>query len=179
MKKTTLILLLSLMGSIALAQVSSVITSKTDEVSNKHKKFIVVDQATGYALGKEVKKYEKSGENPMCYFTTVPLTETGLTTVRGSRIMGIFDASSSPDARWNVQYNEKEDKVSFGRSRFVAQKFNALWTPMIDGYDVVFRTLQGGNGESWTRYLAIGEDGTLKRVKTFDEASRWSLIYHK
>lgn len=179
MRKITLLLVLSLLGNLALAQVGSVITPKTDIAVGKYKKFIVIDEATNLVLGKEAKAYEKGGENAMCYFNTVSLAETGLSTVSGLRIMGIFDASSTPDAHWNVQYNEKEDKVFFGRSRFVAQKFDALWSPMLDGNTVVFRTLSGGNNANWVNYLAMGEDGTLKRVKTFEEASRWKLIYHK
>lgn len=179
MKEKSFTLLFVLLCQLSIAQVGSITTSKTDEVSRKLKTFIVVDQGTGYALGKENKIYEKDSENPMCYFTSVPLSETGLTTVNGLRIMGIFDAKSTPDERWNVQYNAQEDAVVFGRSRFVPRKFDALWSPLLDGDHVVFRTLEGGNNANWIKFLAMGEDGKLKRVDSFEEASRWTLIYHQ
>ncbi|GEM_PF-2933008 len=167
--KVTLTLFLGLLAGTISAQLKSVITTKENEVLKHFSSFCVVDQATGYAMGKATKKYIPGKVMPQVYFTKAP---TDLINLKKT-VVSINDAHDTENGFWSLFFDEKKKLTTFGRRRFVTNKQKALWIPIIDDNLVIFKAIISDN------YILINKTGQYELTPDIEKASRWELIYTK
>lgn len=172
-------LLLLVMLRFANAQLTSITTDKANVISGNLKEFVIVDKATQFVIAKEPVKYNATKKMPTCYFTSIPGTESGLTTGSDYRTLAINANLGIEGEHWVITENQDEKRVFISRKKFVTPKYQCMWIPKADGDNVVFLNLMGATNTNWGGYLAIDDAGKFKTVKSFTEASRWKLIYKK
>jgi len=154
-----------------------VVTSKESEAMGKYTSFVIVDVVSQFVLAKNPQKYDPSGDMPTCYFTSVLGSLTGLTYGDEYRNLVINNRFGADNECWAVAENQENHETLFSRRKFMADfKGQYCWIPYIDGDYVVFLNLKGATDKNLGGYLSITEDGVLKSVKTFAEASRFKLI---
>ncbi len=171
MLRTVIIFLLSLFMSVSVfAQLSSVHTSAKDIMSKNYQKFILVNESTGYALGKEPVKFIPGGEMPECYFS-VDLPANVTSVAAGTPRSLVIHTTEVPSEDWVLENNRNEGDIFFGRGRFVVNPVDKQWkVQVID--DVVIFVSKYDNS-----FLAIDGQGDLKRTSSMPEAARWKLYY--
>ena len=151
------------------AQLSTVITSKDNEVLKKFNSFVVVDQATGYAMAKTPVKYSAGKNAPKVYFTKAPTELINIDAL----VVSINDATNTEEGFWSIYFDASKDITAFCRRRFVADKKRALWTPVIQDNYVIFKAIVSPT------YLVIDENGEYGLTHSLSDASKWELIYTK
>lgn len=179
--KLAIIWMLCLFSTVVSAQLKSVITTKESELSGKLTKFIAVDEATGYAMGKESVKYDAAQAMPQVYFTKAPTELLKATELEGrlkldagnKLVLAINDANNTDEGFWSLYFDGSKDLTTFCRRRFVKSKARALWQPLIFNDKVVFKAIVSKS------YLVVDENGKLALTHNLDEASRWELVYTK
>lgn len=167
--KLLIVILFCLLVNSVSAQLSSVITSKENEAMSKLTGFIAVDQATGYAMGKTPAKYTPGSDAPMVYFTKAP---TELIKI-DALVLSINDAKEEEEGFWSLYFDESKDITAFVRRRFVNAKKRALWTPVKEDHNVLFKSIAS------SAYVFIDENGKYGITHDARKASRWELIYVK
>lgn len=150
------------------AQVRTIFTSKDQELLGKYNNFWLIDDATGFALGKDLVKYERGNEAQQVYFTKVPTDVVGLS----KKLMTINASDNSTEAFFCFSYIPEEKVTAFARRRFLNSKYNAYWEPeVIMDNEFILKHQHSG------LYLKVTEEGEYKYYKNKNEASRWTLIY--
>lgn len=160
---------LCLIASSVSAQLSSVITSKDNEVVKKFTKFIVVDRNSGYAMGKTPEKYTSGSNAPTVYFTKAPTELINIDAL----VVSINDAKENEEGFWSLYFDESKKITAFVRRRFVNSKKRALWTPVQEENCVLFKSIASN------AYVFINKSGEYGITHDTSKASRWELIYVK
>lgn len=176
--RTYILLLITVCFSMSgFAQLSSLVTSRESEAMGKFTEFIIVDVATQYVVAKDPVKYDSAKEMPSCYFTTVLGDLTGIVYGNKYRNLVINTRVGVDNDCFVVAENEENRETIFSRRKFLADyKGQYCWVPYVDGDYVVFLNLKGASDSNWGGYLSMTEEGRLRSVKTFAEASRFKII---
>ncbi|PTN07693.1 hypothetical protein [Mangrovibacterium marinum] len=170
MKRFVVLIGLMVLGLVGSAQMKTIVTSLADEALNKVKPFVLVDQATGYVMAQKPVKYNSEADMPECYFTTLPVSEIGLTVCNASRILAINTRVNSDAFAINLNQDEKE--IFFSPRKYLATaKWSYLWEPRVEGNWVCFR-----NVLQQDVYLAVDNSGNYQKADAA-HASRWQLIW--
>jgi len=152
------------------AQLSNIHTSQKDLVAKKYTKFILVNENTGYALGKQPVKFTPGGEMPECYFS-VDLPANAASLATGAPRDLVLHTTEVPSEDWVLENNRNEGDIFFGRGRFVVNDIDKQWKVQVIDDVVIFQSKYDNN------YLTIDQEGDLKRTSSMPEAARWKLYY--
>lgn len=164
-----LFITLSLFAS-SFAQLSTIHTSQQDLVSKNYKKFILVNENTGYAFGKQPVKFVPGGEMPECYFS-VDLPANASSVAKGIPRDLVIHTTEVPSEDWVLENNRSEGDIFFGRERFVVNAIDKKWKVQVIDDVVIFQSKYDDN------YLTIDQEGDLKRTSSMSDAARWKLYY--
>jgi hypothetical protein len=166
MKKLLVIIIpLMLISAISLDTLFSIVTPKQDALLSQNLvKFIIVDDATGMALGKKSIKYDAGKVMPINYFTN--------DAPAGERVFVIHNkvAGSGEEYDWVLEDNATENAIIFSRRKFVAQKIATHWKFVIRGNRILMKNIRTGN------YLKINSEGQFSQVGVAS-ASHWKFIH--
>lgn len=152
------------------AQLSTIHTSERDILSKDYTKFILVNEATGYALGKEPVKFVPGGDMPEIYFT-VDLPANAASLATGAPRDLVIHSTEVPSEDWVLENNRNQGDIFFGRGRFVVNSIDKQWKVQVMDDVVIFQSKYDNN------YLEIDQQGDLKRTSSMPEAARWKLYY--
>lgn len=172
MKKIFLIALpILLMSALAAESLFSIVTKKEDAVMNhKYTRFVMVDDATGFALAKDPVLYDASGMMPQNYFTVDVPDLTGAT----ERLFIVHNLTKSEgvdEYDWVLEDNADEKSIFYARSKFINLQASMQWRFIVRGERVLLRNLRTGN------YLKVTQEGKFQGVTKELEASRIKLIH--
>ncbi|MBI9035256.1 MAG: hypothetical protein JEZ03_12365 [Bacteroidales bacterium] len=175
--KTTakFILIIALLTTTAqvFSQMSTILTSKPDQISNKHKTFILLNEETGYVMAQKPEKYQVGEAMPLCYFSTEGSINDYLSN-GGQRQIIIHDltASSTGDKYdWILQYDSEENDIFFSRSNYIMNSITSKWNVLVEGESVFFQNIQS------KAFMAINNEGDYYPATSRQQASLWKLIY--
>ncbi len=172
MKKIFLLFIpIFLISAISHDTLFSVVTKKEDAlVNHRYTKFVIVDDATGLALGKNPMAYDAGKKMPVNYFT-LDLPEGLVNTKRVFVLHNLIKSEGGDDYDWVLEDNSVENTIIFSRRKFVALKMAMHWRFIVRGERVLLKNIRTRD------YLKITADGKFSPVDLESDASKWKFIH--
>lgn len=143
--------------------VSTISTSKEEQLIKKFNHFSMVETEVDLAVGQKCVAAKNISDLPLLFFN-----EAVFTTSRAIEVH-FMDANSE---NMVLEHNKSENDIFFVKSRFVTTAPRKSWFVLLDGHSIVLKNC------STKQFLALNNEGDFYPVKEVAEASRFELIHH-
>lgn len=151
---------------------SSVLTSKPDQISKRHKTFILLNEETGFVLAQKPEIYQPGEPMPLCFFSSDLSINDVLPGGQRQVIIHDLTASSNGDQYdWILQHDLDEKDIYFSRGNYILNTATTKWNVLVQGESVFFQNIQT------KAFLAIDDQGDYYPAGNRQQASFWKLIY--